>query len=251
MKNGKNLGAKLTAVFAGALVCVAVLLLNTLSTGCDRSFYQAQQQKLGIAESLGMTQQQVDALTRETIDFLRGRRADYDLRLEDGTAIFSENEQTHMKDVQKLFTLAKKVSVLCIGVSAALGAFLYLRRRREGILMYCRGLRIGCAVFAGLLAGVAVFAAVNWNAAFAAFHAVFRFGDSWLFPEGSPLIELLPEPLFVAAGVRVAVLTAVGWAALCAASLFVTKYPSRPKKPEQKQIVQEEIQHDSADRSHV
>lgn len=224
-KQNKTVAVTVLSAVMSVLLCVAVLLSAVLQTGTDRRFYAQQQQKLGIAGALRITDEELEYLTQQTVDFLQGKRADYDVQIR-GESFFYEDEQIHMKDVQRLFALARTVSLALFAVVTAYGVLLALRRR-DGLWLLARGYRIACLLLVTLLSAIAAYTAANWDAAFDLFHRMLQFSDgSWVFWPGTPLVTMLPNEFFMACGVRIAVQTAGVWLVLFIVSLFVR----RPKQ---------------------
>jgi integral membrane protein (TIGR01906 family) len=83
------------------------------------------------------------------------------------------------------------VALLAVVVAVVTGALLNREPRRQGRIMLLAGGGIGLV---GLLVGIAF--AVDFEATFLAFHAIFFPPGTFLFEPGSNLITLFPEPFW-------------------------------------------------------
>lgn len=116
---------------------------------------------------------------------------DFLANIDDGPSILDASERSHMRDVGGL------VRMLAILEAAALVALFvtwrWLRheRARRGRLL----LRAAGGVGAAALLGAAFFA-LSFEAAFAAFHALFFKSGTWQFGPDSNLLRLFPEPFW-------------------------------------------------------
>ena len=135
-----------------------------------------------------------------------------DLAFEDDRPLFNPREVAHMADVHRVLQASMRVwaggvALLLVGAVAAI---------RIGRLdQVARGVSLGgwfmVAIAGGIavlvLAGILVNPDVFWNF-FAAFHAAFFEGDSWLFENSDTLIRLFPiqfwqDAFLLAAGVAI------------------------------------------------
>lgn len=172
----------------------------------------AEQARHEVAASLGTDQDGVD---RVTVAMLRDLfvNGDFGESLHGSAPILDASERSHMRDVGGL------VRVLALLEAAALITLLFTWRRlrneriRRGQLLSLAAAGIGAAA-----AVLGVVFALAFDAAFAAFHALFFRAGTWQFGPDSNLIRLFPEPFWfetsLLAGISI-VLSAVlaGWLA--------------------------------------
>lgn len=112
--------------------------------------------------------------------------------------VMSTEAVTHLDDVRRVIAGANAATALLALLAAAwIGLAAY--HGRFGTV--AAALRIAAVLAAGLVFAIAVFAAVDFDAFFSAFHALFFAPGTWVFPSDSVLIRLFPEPFWVAAGV--------------------------------------------------
>jgi integral membrane protein (TIGR01906 family) len=150
----------------------------------------AEQARHGVAESLGTDQANVDRVTAAMLRdlFMNG---DFIASIDDQPSILDASERSHMADVGGLVRLLAGLELAAVVVLAVSGWWLRGERTRRGRLLRAAALSVGAAA---LLLGV--FFAVAFEAAFAAFHAVFFKAGTWQFGPDSNLIRLFPEPFW-------------------------------------------------------
>jgi integral membrane protein (TIGR01906 family) len=147
----------------------------------------AEQSRHGVAASLGTDQANVD---RVTVAMLRDLFAngDFAASLDGNAPILDESERSHMRDVGGLVRVlagleAGALVVLLLAVWLLRGE----RARRAQLLLRA-------AAVVGLVAlALGVFFAIDFDVAFASFHAIFFQAGTWEFGPDSNLIRLFPE----------------------------------------------------------
>lgn len=150
----------------------------------------AEQERHGVAASLGTDQASVD---RVTVAMLRDLFVDGDFTASlDGVApILDPSERSHMSDVGALVRVLAGLEAFAIVVLLVSAWMLRRERPRRGRLL------LGAALAVGSVALVlGIFFAVAFDSAFAAFHALFFRQGTWQFGPDSNLIRLFPEPFW-------------------------------------------------------
>lgn len=110
---------------------------------------------------------------------------------------------SHLDDVRRVIAGANTATLVLVIVFATWGV---LRFRSRDAALVVSALR-AAAVLTGLVVfAPAAFALLDFDAFFAAFHAIFFAAGTWTFPSDSLLIRLFPEAFWIAAGVSWAVL---------------------------------------------
>lgn len=150
----------------------------------------AEQARHGVPTSLGTDQAAVDRVTAGMLGdlFVNG---DFGESLSGRGPTLDAGERSHMRDVGGL------VRVLAILEALALVALIVTWRRLRG--EHARRGRLLLRAAAGVGAGAIVLGAVfalSFDAAFAAFHALFFKAGTWQFGPDSNLIRLFPEPFW-------------------------------------------------------
>jgi integral membrane protein (TIGR01906 family) len=147
----------------------------------------AEQSRHGVAASLGTDQANVD---RVTVAMLRDLFVDGDFTasLDGGAPILNASERSHMRDVGGLVRVLAALETAAVVVLLLTGWLLRGERARRGRLLFV------AAGVVGLVALVlGVFFALDFDVAFASFHALFFQAGTWQFGPDSNLIRLFPE----------------------------------------------------------
>jgi integral membrane protein (TIGR01906 family) len=105
--------------------------------------------------------------------------------------ILDPSERSHMQDVGGLVRVLAALEVAALLVLVVTWQWLRRERVRRGRLL----LRAAVGVGAGAIV-LGAFFALSFEAAFAAFHALFFKAGTWQFGPGSNLIRLFPEPFW-------------------------------------------------------
>ncbi len=186
--------SKLLTVLLAVAAALTLLAGSIAVPILCRPFYYSQVQSLNLAESTGMTVDEIKTAYDEMLDFCIGASDEFSV----GVLDWSESGKSHFEDVRVLFILD---FVLLICGAAAVVVMLILKR---ALHIKCAPiLRRGPCFWSGAGLGVAFlviggYAATDFDRFFTAFHHVFFPGrENWLFdPNTDPIITLLPEVFF-------------------------------------------------------
>jgi integral membrane protein (TIGR01906 family) len=150
----------------------------------------AEQARHAVPASLGTDQANVDRVTAAMLGdlFVNG---DFSESLSRGGPVLDASERSHMQDVGGLVRVLAVLEVVALVLLVATWRWLRGERPRRGRLL----LRAAAGVGAGGLV-LAAFFAISFDAAFAAFHALFFKAGTWQFGPDSNLIRLFPEPFW-------------------------------------------------------
>lgn len=119
------------------------------------------------------------------IDFLG------DQTFADGSPLYNERELSHMADVKDVTRMLTTFGYVLVALYAVSVVLLALRPATHPRLQ--TGLLQSGIFTIGLLIALIVIVALNFNAFFVQFHALFFEGDSWIFLYSDTLIRLFPE----------------------------------------------------------
>ena len=147
----------------------------------------AEQARHGVAGSLGTDQAAVDRVTDSMLRdlFLNG---DFGASLDGSAPILDASERTHMQDVGGLVRVLAVLEVAALVALVLTGRWLRRERPRRGRLLLRSAAGVGAAALV-----LGAFFAVDFDTAFAAFHALFFKAGTWQFSADSNLIRLFPE----------------------------------------------------------
>ncbi len=231
-----RLPAAVALLLGFAVVFFIALLTSVHAVGTDAALYYSEQTKAGVLPAAGISDDDLRALDAALADYLAGRPNELLLPMESEPGAYSsmalavngelrpafnEREMTHLEDCRKLFALLRKVRrrlfpwavLLVVG-----GAYLLKDRRRARRVAWLSPLLILVP-----LGAFAVWAAVDFNAAFNAFHRLLFTNDLWLLnPATDLLIRICPASMFMAMGVRIALYSLAAMVAIPAIATLLT-----------------------------
>ena len=169
----------------------------------SRNYMNRELTRLGIAEQVSMTQEDLMAVFDEILDYLAGQRAN--LVIETTVAgeqreAFNEREKAHMEDVLGLFNQGFRIYYAGAGLTVLMLvlAMVWRRERRELLRVYGKCTVIVFAVFFILGGLVGILLATNFDFYFTLFHKIFFNNDLWLLdPRTDLMINLVAEPFFM------------------------------------------------------
>jgi integral membrane protein (TIGR01906 family) len=140
------------------------------------------------------------------------------LRFQDGTALFSDRELSHMRDVKHVTQAFLSSWYAILGVLVLVGILAW---RGNWVPTFLAGARRGGRLTLLLALAAAAIGTVGSSGSgdvfwefFADFHGLFFTGDSWLFSYSDTLIRLYPLRFWQDALLYIGVITAAGAAAL-------------------------------------
>ena len=203
------MASRIAAVLLALLVPFLLVLLS-IRLVMTPLFLQIEYQRDGFpSDPYGLTTAQRLEYAPYALDYLiqnQPTRVLSELTFPQGGTLFNAREIGHMRDVQKVTQWA--FAAAWIGGAVALICGIWLARRNRGLLV--RALQSGALLAIGLIAAVAISAALAWDTFFTAFHSLFFAGGSWVFAYSDTLIRLFPEQFWFDAAITVGVLTGLG-----------------------------------------
>ena len=218
-------GLRFLAFATAALTVLLAVLTAVRVVAFSRAFYAASYSELRTASSMGISQAKLDEATEALLNYLEGRRDDLDLRVlrQDGVeeAFFKTHEIAHMADVRDLYRGAMTLRNAAFGLLLLNFVFLlalWLRRgkRAKGARVSAWPGRLRQAYLLGVgfclvvLAAVALYAALDFETFWTAFHRIFFRNDLWLLdPSSDRLIMMVPSAFFSSFIRRILLVSAV------------------------------------------
>lgn len=230
-----NKWIKVIAAFAGLFIVVG-LVLNWACILCfDSKFYADEYRKLNTAQEIGMSEEDLGRATETLLDYLTDKRKDLDVTAVikgQEREVFNEREKAHMVDVKALYQGAVLAGNLLLAAGVVFMVWmLLLKKRRRAAL---GGYLVGNGVFFVLLAGIGLFAALDFNVFWTGFHQIFFTNDLWLLnPSTDILIMMVPGQFFFDLVMRIAIASLLTIGALfAAATLAVHRLKKREEMAE-------------------
>ena len=212
MKSSKSL-----TVFMALAMALALLTGAVAAPILCRPFYYAHIGPLNLEERTGLTEEEIKTAYDEMLDYCLGGE-----EFSTGVLKWSESGKSHFTDVRFLFQLDLNVLACTAGLLAAMALVIFRNRHRPAPL-----LGRGPAFWAGVGLGavflvVAALAALDFDRAFVASHALFFPGkDNWLFdPYQDQIINILPQEFFRDCAILILALLVAGCTALILLDLW-------------------------------
>lgn len=202
--------ARFLASLIAALTTILVLLGITVGTLLTPLWVFGEQDRAGSTSLTGYTGEEVRIVTGAILADLIVGPPEFDVAAR-GEPVLNPREREHMRDV-------RTVMLTFIVASSLAGiALLVTRRLTGGSRGFWRGVAVGSAFLACVVAALGGFVIVAFNLAFETFHRLFFASGTYLFdPASERLVQLFPEQFWydsaVAAGVLLVLLSAVTFA---------------------------------------
>jgi len=165
--------SKLIFIISVILIPLIIFPLSIRSTAFNTKYYESETGK-------------------NLVNYLQNPAADQLLISE-----FSEDEQSHLKDVQNLFLM----NTIMLAAALILFTIFLPRTNIQKTLVFGGILTI-------ILALILVLLILNFDRAFTAFHHIF-FTGNWQFSQASLLITLFPKSFFMAMAKRIIINTLI------------------------------------------
>ncbi|MDR1531484.1 MAG: TIGR01906 family membrane protein [Clostridiales bacterium] len=225
----------LSIIFSLCLVLLIILVAVQLPM-FNLGFYSGEYDKYGIPESIGVSKEDLLAVTRHMVDYMRGKEENLQINVAVWGAergFFNERELLHMDDVKLLVLgglgLRNRALALLLAAGAALA--LLARKERGAYLVCCRVARLTSLIVTAAAAVLIFLFAWNFNAGFTMFHKIFFSNDLWILdPRTDLLIQIVPLPFFIDISIAIAAIYIIGVACVILAScLYIAK--KRVHKP--------------------
>lgn len=164
----------------------------------NRSFYHTQYTKLETAQTIGISESELDTATGVLLDYIVDHRDDLDYQLESGEPMFNQREIDHMVDVKNLYLAAQSFFIISLVVFVALSIYYFLKlNRNEFLFTFKQSFRHSFMIFGLVLGALGLYALIDFSGFWTNFHHVFFRNDLWLLnPATDRLIQMVPLPFF-------------------------------------------------------
>jgi len=208
----------------GIAVCVLLIIISQsiIFPTFFMPFFTWQYERLDVAETIQVEEDELMRVTTELLDYMRGRRES----LEDIYAVvageerrfFSDIEIRHMIDVLDLYNIAFMIRNIAffVLVGLILGMALLKYNVLHIICRCCREVQTGFLILAGIVVGLI---AINFERAFDIFHYIFFNNDYWILdPRVDLLINMVPIYFFIHISIFIGLLLLLASAVIIIAS---------------------------------
>ena len=169
-------------------------------------------------ETTGLPEKEYPGVGRMTAAYLTGQEENFQYIWTDandrGYVGFQKHEADHMADCQGLIGLAGTLRWITGAAALLLAGIGILLRSWKA---FAGGMLTGLCAAGVLVAGIAVWALVNFDGLFITFHRVAFTNEGWLLdPRTDLLIRLMPVHFFVSLGIRIMIwILAAGFVLFC------------------------------------
>ena len=214
----------------GIAVCLLLIIVSQsiIFPTFFMPFFSWQYERLDVATTVQMEEEELMRVTRDLLDYMRGRReslvdvygvvAGYERRF------FSDIEIRHMIDVLLLYNVAFMIRNIAFFVMVGLLLTMALVKYPVAAVA-ARCMREVLIGFLSLTAILTVVIAINFERAFDTFHHIFFNNDYWILdPRVDLLINMVPLGFFIHISIFIALLLLAKCAVvIIAASLYLRR----------------------------
>ncbi len=191
---------KILSVLSGFCILVALLITSIDLVSFDRSFYEKEYEKYNNAETIKISDVELMEVTEVLLGYLEDDRDDLSVTATiDGNEreVFNQKEKDHMIDVKVLYQNALFVRNLCVLFAAFVIGWLFYDNKNVAIYTISSSYVISNFIFFGLFLFVSLYALVDFNSFWTAFHKIVFTNDLWLLnPNTDILIMMVPLGFF-------------------------------------------------------
>ena len=166
---------------AGFLAVILLIVAAVITPAMNPARFEKAVLNTVNREAVGMSESDLTAFARETMDFLRGKKDSWEPRT---PFPVPQSFADHMAEVRGWI---KAFPAAAIGVQALVMAVLFLRPQE-------RWLGAGLASAFGLIAAVILWAVIDFDSLWMVIHRVLI--PNGIFPANEPVMQLFPLSLF-------------------------------------------------------
>lgn len=188
----------LFSIIIGILFPLIILISAVETASFDKAFFMRQVEENEVVKNTGIVQPDMESVVNEILSYLRGERADFDIKARTDqsgkpVSIFNEQEMVHMDDVRDLLNQA--LALRNLGIILFLIAFLCLLKWDPMAII--KGLFYGSVISLVIILGIGLLFATRFDQTFTLFHQLFFSNDLWIMnPKTDLLIWIVPGPFF-------------------------------------------------------
>ena len=212
------------AAYIAAISMILILLVTSVDYNCfNKSFYAKEYRILETAQTLGMTEDDLNKATYTLLDYLQHDREDIKTEIQlRGTKVeaFNAREASHMVDVRDLYDFAITLRYVGFGLLVVSLLYLFAYARMGAFTHLSIAFMKTAVLFAVFIIMIGIWAIADFDAFWTAFHRLAFRNDLWLLnPNTDLMINLFPSAFFSKMVMRIILGFAIGFG-----SLFVISY---------------------------
>lgn len=187
MKKSKITGHIFAFILALSIIW-AGLMISLSFNSSNLSYFENYQKDNNILEDMGINQDKLDKINKDLIAYLKEGRDEL------LTSHFNQREVAHMRDVFKLFRLARISMYLTVGIIIFLFIYAAYRKKLRDLIRLVFRYTILILFVSALFA---LIISRNFDESFITFHHIFFDNDLWLLnPDTDIMIRMLPQTFF-------------------------------------------------------
>ncbi len=194
---------KAVSVINAVSILVLFLVISIFLPTFNMGFYEKEYDKLNIAQSIGVSDEDLMRVTKHLTKYMVGFEKDLVVVANVGGVdreFFNDREKAHMVDVKNLFLFAR--NALIVAILALVYSVIHLK---DPIIIAKANLRCQIGFLAILIILTAIISRDFYNS-FTVFHEIFFRNDLWqLNPETDLLLNIVPLQFFIDISTLVAI----------------------------------------------
>lgn len=214
--------AAILSATAAFLLLIVFLFASITMVMNDEARHSREYKELGIAQTMGMSQEEVLDSLMLVIDYMQGNTDSIEKEVTvygEKVMMFNGRETAHMSDVRELYLGWRSASYVMAGVAAVLiASATAILPKKVRLKALCGGCLWGYASFAAIAAAIGAWFLIDFYSLWAAFHKLFFTNELWLMHYTDRMIQMMPEPFFYNIIIDIFLLFAVFAAAMLAAA---------------------------------
>ena len=191
--------ARLCTIFGSIMLIIALLILSIEIYAFNRTFFAKEYEKIGTADNIGMSEQDLSAVTEKLLDYTQGTEPNLNMQVSikgEMREVFGQREKDHMVDVRALYLGARDVRTVSLIGAALLFMASFMSSRKTTVPILCRSFLWVSGAFLVAVAAIGLYAAIDFSAFWTSFHHVFFTNDLWRLSPTHILIQMVPEQFF-------------------------------------------------------
>lgn len=183
-----------------SIICTLSLITFTFLScinywSFNKSFYKDEYKKLGVAEYIGISEDDLNKTTDILLEFIKGENDSLDIECKiNGMTreVFNDREKAHMVDVKNLYDdliIVRNVSFIIFVLS-----FIYIGKTKSLFIGY----KYSLSLVGFIMTFILLFCLMDFEGFWLAFHHLFfPFNDLYILdPRYDILVMMLPERFF-------------------------------------------------------
>lgn len=183
-----------------SLLVIALLILSIRVVAFSSGFYIGQYDKLNTAETMNLSEEDLQNATSVLLDYIKGDVDSIDLKVSlynKQIEMFNQKEKDHMIDVKHLYTIANTFMMSVFGLNLLFFIFNQLKKRTPNKHEKMGIIKDVYLILGLVFLGLSLFALTNFDLFWTTFHKVLFTNDLWLLdPRVDRMINMFPLPFF-------------------------------------------------------